>query len=347
MDRACGKYDRQLNIMVPCGTQIAGILRNSITGSVPKGLHILFGPGCAVSAADPGLFGRLLKVADNSDLLLAGRHDLLDAPVEGPGSGTLNQLKNTRTVSSVADVLDLVKNNPEKKVVYVPVGFESCAPGAAYAILEARKENLKNFMIFPALKFTIPPLDAIVRSARTKIQGFLYCGQIALITGTDKVTEFIEKHNKPVVSAGFEVMQLIESLAEVCKQLLEEDYSLCCTNSVALTEKGNTIAQDYINQVFEPADGLWRGLGRIENSSLELRPEFADFDARRHFDIAKPQTVSADDCPCSQVLTAAITPPKCPRYGNQCTPETPVSPCMSSSEGTCQLWFRYTRRRKR
>jgi hydrogenase expression/formation protein HypD len=149
------------------------------------------------------------------------------------------------------------------------------------------------------------------------------------------------------VVAGFEPLQIIEGLAEICRQLATGKAELKSVYAAVVTEQGNTTAQKIIAECFEPADGYWRGLGKIEKSTLKLKDKYSQFDAFKRFDVAETPSEDTSGCRCGEVLCGLIEPPECGLFGNSCTPELPVGPCMVSSEGACAAWFKYGPERKR
>ena len=52
-------------------------------------------------------------------------------------------------------------------------------------------------------------------------------------------------------------------------------------------------------------------------------------------------------CRCGEVIQGKAEPEECPLFGEACTHENPVGPCMVSSEGACQAWFRYRGKERR
>ena len=98
-----------------------------------------------------------------------------------------------------------------------------------------------------------------------------------------------------------------------------------------------------MDQVFETRPAVWRGLGTIPGSGLFLRREFADFDAAARFGLVALDVPEPAGCRCGAVITGLSTPADCGLFGRACTPLSPVGPCMVSSEGTCQAWFKYRR----
>jgi hydrogenase expression/formation protein HypD len=98
-----------------------------------------------------------------------------------------------------------------------------------------------------------------------------------------------------------------------------------------------------MDEVFEPADALWRGLGSLPRSGLAFRPAFSEFDAAARLKLAVRDVPEPEGCRCAEVLTGRIAPGDCALFGSACSPEDPVGPCMVSSEGSCAAEYRYGR----
>ena len=138
-------------------------------------------------------------------------------------------------------------------------------------------------------------------------------------------------------------LRLAESLAELIEQVQAGRADQVNQYPEAVTPRGNRTAQDLLAQVFEPAEVRWRGLGVIPDSGLVLRSAYRTFDARRRFGLDMPVDREPKGCLCGQVISGRVTPPQCELFGSVCTPIQPIGPCMVSSEGTCQAWFKYGR----
>ena len=345
MDQACKTVGRQINIMEVCGTHTVSIFRNGLRTTLPKQLKLLSGPGCPVCVTDPGYINDMLKLVDRDDCVIATYGDMVR--VRGTtGSLETKTRPNVRVVLSSSDALKFAQDNPSKTVVFIAVGFETTAPSTAVVVKEAAQKNIDNFCILCNHKLVVPAMEALLSRGNDRIDGFLCPGHVSVIIGSNAYAPIVKSFNKPCVVAGFEPMQIIEGIAEICRQLANGKPELKSVYHAVVTPQGNTIAQAIIREVFEPADGCWRGLGTIPNSTYQLREKYARFDARKRFNIPEHSEEDPSGCRCGQVLCGLIDPPECPLYDALCTPDTPVGPCMVSSEGACSAWFKYGRKRK-
>jgi hydrogenase expression/formation protein HypD len=348
MNDACQKLGKTINIMEVCGTHTVAIFRNGLRSTLPDGIKLISGPGCPVCVTDQSYIDTVLKLAERDDCIIATYGDMIRVPGKGGSLETKQpDNNNIRVVLSSSDALKLAKENPDKKVVFIAVGFETTAPATAVAVAQAAEEGIDNFLILSGHKLVIPAMEALLSEKNHPIDAFLCPGHVSVILGYGAFGQIAEKYKTPCVVAGFEPMQLIEGLADICRLLIEKKPEAKSIYGAAVTEKGNTKAWDIIFNCFEAADGYWRGIGKIEKSSLKLKEQFSKFDALRHFGITEEPAEVTTGCRCGEVLCGLVEPPDCKLFDNGCTFESPVGPCMVSSEGTCAAWYKYGRKRKR
>jgi hydrogenase expression/formation protein HypD len=341
MNQACKKLGRQINIMEVCGTHTVSIFRNGIRTILPAGLKLLSGPGCPVCVTDQGYIDIVLALADRKDCLIATYGDMIRVPGKGGSLETKQPSSNVKIVLSSEDALQLARDNPDKTVVFVAVGFETTAPATAVVVKEAAAQSINNFCILSGHKLVVPAMRALLSGKNHNIGAFLCPGHVSVIIGSGAFAEIVEQFGRPCVVAGFEPIQIIEGLAEICRQLAAGKAELKSIYNAVVTEKGNTTAQKIIAECFEPADGYWRGLGKIEKSTLKLRDKYSRFDALKRFRITEAPAEDISGCRCGEVLCGLIEPYECGFFGKSCTPQKPVGPCMVSSEGACAAWFKY------
>jgi hydrogenase expression/formation protein HypD len=254
---------------------------------------------------------------------------------------------NIKIVLSAEDVLKLAKENPGKKIVFVAVGFETTAPATAVIVNEAHQQNIKNLFILSNHKLVIPAMKELLSDVNNNIDAFLCPGHVSVIIGSDAYQPIVTEYKKPCVVAGFEAMQIIDAIAEICRQLADNVPAVHSVYPAAVNKHGNKTAQKIIEDSFNAADGYWRGLGVIKKSTLKLKDKFGDFDAEKKLDITCIQEEDLTGCRCGEVLCGRIDPPQCAMFAGQCVPDKPIGPCMVSSEGACAAWFKYARRRRR
>jgi len=346
INAACKKLGRQINIMEVCGTHTVAIFRNGIRSTLPRKLKLLSGPGCPVCVTDQGYIDTVLQLADREDCIITTYGDMVRVPGKDGSLETKRSKASVKVVLSSEDALQLARDNPNKMVVFVAVGFETTAPATAVVVKEAAEANIDNFCILSGHKLVVPAMRALLSGKNNNIDAFLCPGHVSVIIGYGAFAEIVERFARPCVVAGFEPLQIIQGLSEICQQLSAGKPDLKSVYSAAVTERGNTTAQEIIAECFEPADGYWRGLGQIEKSTLKLKDKYSRFDAFRRFDITEVPGEEMSGCRCGEVLCGLIEPAQCSLFEKSCTPRTPIGPCMVSSEGACAAWFKYGRERK-
>jgi hydrogenase expression/formation protein HypD len=344
MAEACDKRGRPITVMEVCGTHTVAIFRHGIRSTLPQGLKLLSGPGCPVCVTDQGYIDTVMELADRDDCLIATYGDMIRVPGTNGSLETRAAKANIRVVLSSEDALDLARENPDKTVVFIAVGFETTAPASAVVVKEAADAGIENFCILSGHKLIIPAMRALLGGMNDRVDGFLCPGHVSVIIGSGAFQEIVDDFGRPCVVAGFEPMQIIDGLAEICHHLSTGKPELKSIYGAVVTEKGNTAAQQVIAECFDAVDGYWRGLGKIPASTLALKPQYAQFDAFKRFNLEDKPGADNSGCRCGEVLCGLIEPPQCALFGTQCTTQSPVGPCMVSSEGTCAAWFKYGKR---
>jgi hydrogenase expression/formation protein HypD len=344
IEESCRKLDRPITIMEICGTHTVAIFRGGIRSTLPDKLKLLSGPGCPVCVTDQGYIDNVLLLADRPDCLIATYGDMIRVPGTNGSLETRAPNGNVKVVLSSEDALQLARDNPDKTIVFIAVGFETTTPASAVVVKEAAREGVRNFCVLSGHKLVLPAMRALLGGMNDRIDGFLCPGHVSVIIGFGAFAEIVENYHRPCVVAGFEPLQILEALAEICRQLTAGEALLKSIYSAVVTEKGNVAAQRIIAECFEPVDGYWRGLGKIEKSTLALKREYSQFDAFKRFGLEDVPGKDLSGCRCGEVLCGLIEPVQCPLFGTRCTVQRPVGPCMVSSEGTCAAWFKYGRR---
>lgn len=334
-----------LKFMEVCGTHTVSIFRSGLRALMPDKLSLLSGPGCPVCVTSQLDIDKAICLAAAPGVILVTYGDMMRVP------GTLSSLQreraagaDVRIVYAAADAVALAEKHPDRKVVFLGVGFETTAPGAAIALVEARRRNLKNFYVFSVHKLVPPALRALVNSQELDLNGFLLPGHVSAITGAKAYTFLAEEYGLPAVIAGFEPLDILQSIYLLVRQANEGSAKVEIQYSRVVKVEGNLAAQRLLDQVFEPADALWRGIGTIPGSGLAIREEFADFDAENAFTVDVSYSREPAGCACGEILRGLKAPAGCPLFDRTCTPEHPIGPCMVSTEGTCAAYYQFGRR---
>jgi hydrogenase expression/formation protein HypD len=344
--------DHDYRFMEFCGGHTHAIARYGLEDLLPKNVRMIHGPGCPVCVLPIGRMDDAIKLAQNPDITLCTYADLMRVP--GSNGMSLTKAKaagaDIRMVYSTLDALRIAQEEPQRKVVFFAIGFETTTPPTAMAILTAQKLGLQNFFVFCNHVLTPAAIQNILESpdvrelGRIRIDGFIGPAHVSTVIGTRPYEFFAEEFQKPVVVAGFEPLDVMQAILMLVRQVNAGRCEVENEFIRAVTPEGNLKAQDLVSLVFELRDSFeWRGLGQVPYSALKLREEFAAFDAEKIFSVT---TVPAKDnpaCECGAILRGVKKPVDCKLFGTLCTPETPMGSCMVSSEGSCAAHYTYGR----
>ena len=334
----------ETRLMEVCGTHTMAIAKSGIRSMLPEKVKLLSGPGCPVCVTPPQVIDAVLELAMGPEITIATYGDMVRVPGSRPGDSLQRRRAlgaKLLVVYSPVDAVEYAKENPDREVVFLGVGFETTAPGTAAAVLTAKEEKVKNFSVLSMLKTVEPALRALMKTEDFKVQGFLCPGHVGTVIGEKGFAFLPEEYQMPAVIAGFEPEDILLSVYLLLRQIAEGRPRVENQYKRAVSPKGNVLAQNMIGRCLEPRADLWRGLGRIENSGLGFRAEFSDFDAEKKFSIRYGEETGPSACRCGDVICGRISPSRCPMFGKRCTPEDPVGPCMVSSEGACAAAYKY------
>jgi len=333
-----------LRLMEVCGGHTMAIRKFGIPSLLPDSISLLSGPGCPVCVTGTLYIDRAIFLSQQTDMMVCTFGDLLRVP---GSNGSLEKSKtegmNIRLVLSALDALALARQNPQKKVVFLGIGFETTAPATAATILQAKQHNVKNFFVLSAHKLMPPAMEAIITEG-IPIKGYICPGHVTTITGTSMYKRIVEDFGIGCVVSGFEPLDLLYSILLLVRQHQSGRAQIEIQYSRAVKPEGNKKALAMIEEVFEPVDDWWRGLGILKAGGLKPKNKYCSFDASEVFDLPKHTKAEPEACICGDILKGLKTPNDCKLYGNQCIPEKPVGACMVSSEGSCQTHYHYDKR---
>lgn len=334
--------DRSINLMEVCGTHTVSIGRYGFRSIMPEGVQLLSGPGCPVCVTANRDIDYAIALARTPDFTIATFGDMMRVPGSTSSlSAEKSAGHDVRIVYSPLDALDLAASLPNRHVVFMGVGFETTTPAIAACILEAAARGLENFSVFCVHKTTPPALRAIAHDPDTIIDGFILPGHVCTITGIAPFRFLVDEFETPGVVTGFEPVDILAGIDRLVEMVVSKTPAIENAYPRSVRDEGNSVARRIAEQVFEPCDAIWRGLGEIPASGLRIRDEYARYDAQRRFTVDVEPTQEPRGCRCGDVLRGAIAPTACPLFGHACTPEHPVGPCMVSSEGSCAAYYRY------
>ena len=337
---------RPWTLMEVCGGQTHSILKFGLDELLPPTLSLVHGPGCPVCVTPLEMIDRAVAIASRPDVIFCSFGDMLRVP----GSHTdLLKVKavggDVRIVYSPLDAVRLARENPERRVVFFAVGFETTAPANAMAVSRAAAEGVENFSVLVAHVLVPPALEALLSSEDVKIQGLLAPGHVCAVTGYRDYEPVAEKYGVPIVVTGFEPLDLLRGALAAVTQLEQGQARVENLYPRAVVREGNPQALRMIEDVFAVSDRSWRGVGEIPKSGFALASKYARFDAEQIFDVGGLQVEEPEECLSGLVLQGRLRPTECPEFGTRCTPEHPLGATMVSTEGACAAYFHYGRAR--
>ena len=334
----------EIRLMEVCGTHTMAIAKSGLRSMLPENVKLLSGPGCPVCVTPGEVIDAVLELAMRPGLIVTTYGDMVRVPGSTPGDNLARRRAlgaRVEVVYSPVDAVTIARENPDKEIVFLGVGFETTAPGTAAAVLTAKEKGVKNFSLFSMLKTVEPALRALIASEGFNVQGFLCPGHVATIIGEEGFAFLPRDYALPAVISGFEPEDILSSVYLLCRQLAEGKSLVQNEYRRAVAPRGNPLARAMMGKCFEARRDLWRGLGAIEQSGLALRDELAEYDAEKKFGVTYKAAGKATACRCGEVITGRLAPAQCPLFGKRCTPEDPVGPCMVSSEGACAAHYKY------
>ena len=334
---------RPIQIMEVCGGHTHSIFRYGIEGMLPKSIELVHGPGCPVCVLPMGRVDDCVAIAELPGVIFTTFGDAMRVP---GSKKSLLQAKadgaDVRMVYSPMDALGLARRNPGREVVFFAIGFETTMPSTALTVLQAERDGVENFSVFCNHITIVPTIKAILDSPDLQLDGFLGPGHVSMVIGTAPY-EFIARfYRKPMVIAGFEPLDVLQSIWMVLKQIREGRCEIENQYTRIVPNAGNAAALRAVGRVYELREFFeWRGLGSIDHSGVKMRDAYAHFDAERRFAVPNVKIADPKSCQCGEVLKGVLKPWQCKVFGSACTPETPLGALMVSSEGACAAYYQY------
>jgi len=333
-----------MTFMEVCGTHTMAIYRFGLRSLLPPEIRLISGPGCPVCVTPNDYLDRAIALCRLPGVITTTFGDMMRVP--GSSSSLMEERArgaDIRIVYSPLDAVALAAANQEKKVVFLGVGFETTAPTIAGSILAAQAKGLANYFVLASHK-TIPiPMQVLTNDPELALSGYICPAHVSAIIGVDAYRPLAEEFHTPCVITGFEPADVLQGVLMLAEQVIAGESRVETQYRRVVRPEGNPKAREILDQLFEPCDVPWRGIGVIPGSGLKLRESYASFDAEKMLPVEVEPTVEHAGCRCGEVLKGKISPFDCPLFGVACTPEAPVGACMVSSEGTCAAAFKYGR----
>jgi len=376
LDALRRRATRRWTVMEVCGGQTHGLLRYGFDAALADCVDLVHGPGCPVCVTAEDHIDRAIQLARRGGIVVASFGDMLRVPGSGESLAEARAAgAQVRAVYSPLDALALAAARPAEQVVFFAVGFETTAPATALAIQQARRRGLTNFSLLSAHVRVQPAMEAVVAEPDARVQAFLAAGHVAAVVGYQSYAELCRRRRIPVVVTGFEPLDLALGLRACVEQLETGRYAVENQYGRVVRPEGNVHARRLVDEVFEPCDREWRGLGTMPLGGLRLRRAWREFDAEQRFaefplpvlsrpapemspaeqrEAGKPRlpsvatgsfdaqtSVTPTACRAGDVLSGRLKPRQCEAFGTRCTPEHPLGAPMVSGEGACAAYYFY------
>lgn len=338
--------DGKFTFMHVCGTHQDTIVRFGLEEMLrDAGVEIRQGPGCPVCVTTSSEVGDAIHLA-RSGVTVCAFGDMMRVPTT---VGTLNDAKadgaDVRVVYSIEDAVRMASET-DKDLVFVAVGFETTAPSTCVPL---GKDLPENFSIYSCHRICPPILKTIFDMGETKVQGMIEPGHVAVITGTGMFEPLAKHYGMPQVISGFEPLDILMSTYMLCKQVREGRAVVENEYTRLVKPEGNPKALKLMEETYDLEDRAWRGFPVIKRSVLGLKSRHEAHDANKvHEDLlskAPEVETEAKGCRCGEVLRGLILSDECPMFGRACDPLKPAGPCMVSAEGSCNIAYRFRKRK--
>ncbi len=345
LDEIHAAVTRPWVIMEICGGQTHAIMRHGLDQLLPPEITLVHGPGCPVCVTPLETIDRALAIAARPEVIFTSFGDMLRVPGSSEDLfGVKSRGGDVRMVYSPLDALELARQNPDREVVFLAVGFETTAPGNALALRQAAHEGVTNYSQLASHVLVPPAMRAILSAPTNRVQGFLAAGHVCAVMGWEEYEPLAADFGVPIVPTGFEPVDILDGILKTV-QLLESGKPGVANRYLrAVRRQGNPAARAVMTEVYRVGDRKWRGIGVIPDSGLLIRDQLAKFDAERKFAVTDISPCEPAVCLSGQILQGLKKPDECPVFGTDCTPTSPFGATMVSGEGACAAYYRYARK---
>ena len=342
LDRIHRHSTKPIRLMEFCGGHTVAIFKHGLRQLLPENIEMLSGPGCPVCVTASADLDRAIALARLPGVIITSFGDM----VRVPGSySSLQRAKaegaDVRIVYSVQDALAIARDNPEKSVIFIGIGFETTAPTIAASVLQAEQERINNYCVLSLHKLCPPIMKALLDLGEVRLNGIICPGHVSSIIGSHPYQFIPDDYKIACVISGFEPLDILLTVDMLVNQIETGQPEVEIAYRRGVKPDGNLPAIRLMETVFEVADANWRGIGLVPSSGLKFKTQYERFDAEKKFDIYPGPAHEPKGCLCGSILRGISTPLDCQLFRDACTPEHPVGPCMVSAEGSCATYYHY------
>lgn len=329
--------------MEVCGSHTMALAKTGIKTRLKDHIHLIAGPGCPVCVTEQKSIDAMIQLADEPNTILCTFGDMMRVP--GSKSSLMKaktEGKDIRVIYSPLDSVRIAEESPNKEVIFLGIGFETTIPILALSVRETERKKLTNYSIWMTTKLVEPVLRTLLDSGEVKLDGFLLPGNVSVVLGKESYDFLAEEYDMSGVITGFEPVELLSGIYKLLQLQLENKVTILNAYTHVVSDKGNEVAQHVMQHYLKKHDETWRGIGTIPNSGLDLKEEYARYDAKKKFAISIEEPRKTK-CRCGEIVRGVITPEQCVLFNKGCTPTNPIGPCMVSTEGTCAAHYQFMR----
>ena len=342
IDRIHRQSTKPIKLMEFCGGHTVAIFKNGIRQLLPQTIELLSGPGCPVCVTANSDLDKAIALSHLPNVIITSFGDMIRVP----GSYSSLQLakaegSDVRVVYSAQDAVHIARDNPDKSVIFIGIGFETTAPTIAASIMQAEQEEINNYFILSLHKLCPPIMKAILDMGEVKLDGIICPGHVSTIIGSHPYQFIPDDYGIASVVSGFEPLDILLTIDRLVNQIETGQPRVEIAYRRGVKPEGNQSALKLMDTVFEACEANWRGIGPVASSGLKLKDRYRRFDAESNFDIEAGPCLEPKGCICGNILRGVSTPMECGLFRTSCTPEHPVGPCMVSSEGSCATYYHY------
>jgi hydrogenase expression/formation protein HypD len=204
------KVTRPWVLMEICGGQTHTLMRYGIDTLIPAQIELVHGPGCPVCVTPLEVVDKAIQIASQPDVIFVSYGDMLRVP--GSASDLLRVKASggdVRIAYSPMEAVKIARANPERRVVFLGIGFETTAPANAMAVLQAKREGLRNFSMLVSHVLVPPAISLLLESPTNRVQGFIAPGHVCTVMGYWEYEALSKQYHVPIVVGGFEPVDLI------------------------------------------------------------------------------------------------------------------------------------------
>ncbi len=337
------RYDRLPVFMEVCGSHTHALAESGIKQALKDYVRLISGPGCPVCVTDQQSIDAMIELSQGEDRIICTFGDMMRVP--GSKYSLMEEKtkgKDIRVLYSPVEAITIAEENPNKEIIFLGIGFETTIPILAILMQEAEKKQLTNFSIWMTTKLVKPVLEYLMQSGEVHLDGFILPGHVSIVLGEDYYSFLVEDYHISGVIGGFEPAEVLSTISKLIQLAYDGEKAILNDHPMIVTKQGNQVAQQLMAKYFTECDEAWRGIGVIESSGLDVRPEYSQYNAKLKFNV-ETQEPRKTKCRCGEIIVGKISPEECPLFGKACTPRKPIGPCMVSTEGSCAASYQFMR----